>query len=123
MAAAADTAEVEDSEEIAAVEEDGSAEVEDTEEVDDMDDGVLDAAFEDASLDEQTYEEDEDDFIPSEEIPADEPIPFPSNICNFFTVLHLGRVGSRCSGCRFLLRRGWACRRPATQAGIPIVWQ
>lgn len=34
----------------------------------------------DADLDEQTYEEDEDDFIPTEEIPADEPIPFPSNI-------------------------------------------
>jgi len=34
----------------------------------------------DADLDEQTYEEDDDDFIPSEEIPADEPIPFPSNI-------------------------------------------
>ncbi len=34
----------------------------------------------DSDLDEQTYEEDEDDFIPSEEIPADEPIPFPSNI-------------------------------------------
>ncbi len=34
----------------------------------------------DADLDEQTYEEDDDDFIPTEEIPADEPIPFPSNI-------------------------------------------
>lgn len=34
----------------------------------------------DSDLDEQSYEEDEDDFIPSEEIPADEPIPFPSNI-------------------------------------------
>ena len=31
-------------------------------------------------LDLQTYEEDEDDFVPTEEIPADEPIPFPSNI-------------------------------------------
>ena len=36
--------------------------------------------IEDADLDEQTYEEDDDDFIPTEEIPADEPIPFPSNI-------------------------------------------
>lgn len=34
----------------------------------------------DADLDEQSYEEDEDDFIPTEEIPADEPIPFPTNI-------------------------------------------
>jgi hypothetical protein len=35
---------------------------------------------EDADLDEQKYEQDEDDFIPTEEIPADEPIPFPTNI-------------------------------------------
>lgn len=34
----------------------------------------------DDDLDLQTYEEDEDDFVPTEEIPADEPIPFPSNI-------------------------------------------
>lgn len=59
----------------------GSAEPEDLpEEPEDIDDGVLDEAFEDESLDEQTYEEDEDDFVPTEEIPADEPIPFPSNI-------------------------------------------
>lgn len=37
-------------------------------------------AADDADLDLQTYDEDDDDFIPSEEIPADEPIPFPSNI-------------------------------------------
>lgn len=36
--------------------------------------------IEDADLDEQTYEQDDDDFVPTEEIPADEPIPFPSNI-------------------------------------------
>jgi hypothetical protein len=36
--------------------------------------------IDDSDLDEQTYEEDEDDFIPSEEIPVDQPIPFPSNI-------------------------------------------
>ena len=36
--------------------------------------------IDDSDLDEQTYEEDEDDFVPSEEIPADQPIPFPSNI-------------------------------------------
>ena len=34
----------------------------------------------DADLDEQTYQTDEDDFVPTEEIPADKPIPFPSNI-------------------------------------------
>jgi len=31
-------------------------------------------------LDDQNYEEDDDEFVPTEEIPADEPIPFPSNI-------------------------------------------
>ena len=36
--------------------------------------------IDDSDLDEQTYEEDEDDFVPSEEIPTDVPIPFPSNI-------------------------------------------
>ena len=41
---------------------------------------IVDPGFDDAELDEQTYEEDEDDFVPSEEIPADEPIAFPSNI-------------------------------------------
>jgi hypothetical protein len=41
---------------------------EEPEEVDDLD------------LDEQTYEEDEDDFVPTEEIPVDTSIPFPSNI-------------------------------------------
>ena len=46
----------------------GAAEADDEEEIDDAD------------LDEQTYDEDDDDFIPTEEIPADEPIPFPSNI-------------------------------------------
>lgn len=59
-----------------ATEEDASG----SSEVDDVNDGVLEEAFEDETLDEQTYEEDEDDFIPTEEIPADEPIPFPSNI-------------------------------------------
>ena len=36
--------------------------------------------LDDEDLDEQVYEEDDDDFVPTEEIPADEPIPFPSNI-------------------------------------------
>jgi len=41
---------------------------------------VADEAVDDSDLDEQSYEEDDDDFVPTEEIPADEPIPFPSNI-------------------------------------------
>jgi hypothetical protein len=41
---------------------------------------VEDEAADDADLDQQTYDEDDDDFVPTEEIPADEPIPFPSNI-------------------------------------------
>jgi hypothetical protein len=60
-----------------------SGEPADSGEVEDDDapyEGVLEEAFEDASLDEQTYEDDDDDFVPTEEIPADEPIPFPSNI-------------------------------------------
>ena len=36
--------------------------------------------IDDSDLDVQTYEEDDDDFVPSEEIPADVPIAFPSNI-------------------------------------------
>ena len=36
--------------------------------------------FDDADLDLQTYEQDDDDFVPTEEIPADEAIPFPSDI-------------------------------------------
>ena len=43
-------------------------------------DVITEEAVDDADLDLQTYEEDEDDFVPSEEIPADEPITFPSNI-------------------------------------------
>ena len=50
--------------------------LEQSDEADEIDDSDLD----DSDLDEQTYEEDEDDFIPSEEIPVDQPIPFPSNI-------------------------------------------
>lgn len=48
-----------------------ASEVEQTDDPDEIDD---------SDLDEQTYEEDEDDFVPSEEIPTDQPIPFPSNI-------------------------------------------
>ena len=53
-------------------EEQPTAEVESVEEeVDELDD---------SDLDDQTYEEDDDDFVPSEEVPVDTPIPFPSNI-------------------------------------------
>jgi hypothetical protein len=57
-------------------------ETEEPEEADAVDEAeqIVDADFEDTALDEQTYEEDDDDFVPTEEIPADEPIPFPSNI-------------------------------------------
>ena len=34
----------------------------------------------DSDLDRQTYEENDDVFVPTEEIPSDEPIPFPSDI-------------------------------------------
>jgi len=45
------------------------------------DEDAEDAAdVDDSDLDVQTYEQDDDDFVPTQEIPADEPIPFPSNI-------------------------------------------
>ena len=34
----------------------------------------------DTDLDNSSYEDDDDSFVPTEEIPADEPIPFPTNI-------------------------------------------
>jgi len=43
-------------------------------------DAAADPELDDSDLDEQTYESDDDDFVPTEEIPADEPIPFPSDI-------------------------------------------
>lgn len=43
-------------------------------------DELRDEILDDDDLDEQVYEDDDDDFVPTEEIPADEPIPFPSNI-------------------------------------------
>jgi len=62
----------------------GSSEVESAastpEEEDTAEEADEEEDVDDADLDEQTYEEDEDDFIPTEEIPADEPIPFPTNI-------------------------------------------
>jgi hypothetical protein len=59
---------------------DAATDSEETAEIEDEYDGVFEEAFEDESLDEQTYEDDDDDFVPTEEIPVDEPIPFPSNI-------------------------------------------
>ena len=56
-------------------EESGEATLEDAVEESDEEEEI-----DDSDLDEQTYEEDDDDFVPTEEIPADEPIPFPSNI-------------------------------------------
>ncbi len=41
---------------------------------------VPDENAEDADLDEQTYERDDDVFVPTEEIPVDESIPFPTDI-------------------------------------------
>ncbi len=41
---------------------------------------VTSAESDDSDLDDQTYGEDDDDFIPTEEVPADESIPFPTNI-------------------------------------------
>ena len=52
---------------------------EDTKPVTD-DDSSIDTEIDDKDLDEQVYEDDDDDFVPTEEIPADTPIPFPSNI-------------------------------------------
>ena len=45
-----------------------------------VDEGAVDPDLDDSDLDDQTYESDDDIFVPSEEIPADEPIPFPSDI-------------------------------------------
>jgi hypothetical protein len=45
-----------------------------------VDDSVYEPGFDDSELDDQTYDEDDDVFVPTEEIPADEPIPFPSDI-------------------------------------------
>jgi hypothetical protein len=45
-----------------------------------VDDSAVDPDRDDSDLDDQTYESDDDIFVPSEEIPADEPIPFPSDI-------------------------------------------
>ncbi len=41
---------------------------------------VLGDGPDDSVLDDQTYGGEDDDFIPSEEIPVDEPIPYPTDI-------------------------------------------
>ncbi len=41
---------------------------------------AADEDADDADLDEQTYERDDDIFVPTEEIPVDESIPFPTDI-------------------------------------------
>jgi len=46
----------------------------------DADLGAETEEVDDADLDEQTYEGDDDVFVPTEKIPADEAIPFPTNI-------------------------------------------
>ncbi len=58
-----------------ATEPDADADAEEEEEPEiDLDDPAF------ADLDEQNYEEPEDDFVPTEEIPADQAIPFPTDI-------------------------------------------
>ena len=68
---------------LAAQEEDAPSPAESNEPADDADQSEdsedLDE-LDDADLDEQTYEEDDDDFVPTQEIPSDVPIPFPTNI-------------------------------------------
>ena len=61
---------------VIAQENDGSP----SEETTDSDEDASDASDDDADLDEQTYEENEDDFTPTEEISVDESIAFPTNI-------------------------------------------
>jgi hypothetical protein len=52
----------------------------DAEQVEDETGSEDEEELEDADLDDQSYEEDDDDFVPTEEIRADEPIPFPTDI-------------------------------------------
>ncbi len=52
----------------------------DISEVTNVDQDTKNNPEDDFDLDDQTYGEVDDDFVPSEEIPADEPIPFPTNI-------------------------------------------
>ena len=71
-------AEATDAEEEAVAEADEDSDDDDDEEDAEPDIDLDDPAF--ADLDEQSYEEPEDDFVPTEEIPADQAIPFPTDI-------------------------------------------
>lgn len=74
-AAAADDAEgVADDSDSEDGEAEGDAAEADATDVIDLDDPTL------ADLDRQSYEEDDDDFTPTEEVPADQAIPFPTDI-------------------------------------------
>ncbi len=57
-----------------------AAAADEADDTDAPDDEEVEEEVDDSDLDLQTYEEDDDVFVPTEEIPADEPIPFPSNI-------------------------------------------
>jgi len=57
-----------------------AAESDETADVEVDESGVEEPVLEDSELDDQTYEGDDDIFVPTEEIPTDEPIPFPSDI-------------------------------------------
>ncbi len=78
--ASADTAEAGEPGEVGESDEPEEAAADDEADADNEVSQIVDPEFDDAGLDEQSYEEDDDDFVPSQEIPADEPIPFPSNI-------------------------------------------
>jgi hypothetical protein len=78
--ASADTAEAGEPGEVGEPDEPEEAAADEEAAVDDEVSQIVDPEFDDAALDDQSYEEDDDDFVPSQEIPADEPIPFPSNI-------------------------------------------
>jgi hypothetical protein len=84
--AAAETAPATDTGVEAASEEDeeeeagGAADAEGDTAADPGIDPAFDPDIYDPELDDQTYEGDDDVFVPTEEIPADEPIPFPSDI-------------------------------------------
>lgn len=77
---AAETAGADDDGEVGGTDAASATDTSDEADADDDVTLVVDPEFDDVALDEQTYEEDDDDFVPSEEIPADEPIPFPSDI-------------------------------------------
>jgi len=54
-------------------------EVDDVDEVEDIE-AVVEPDFDETGLDEQGFDNDDDDFRPTEEIPTDQSIPFPTDI-------------------------------------------